>query len=144
MTSVQLLNFLRTHRWAIEASTSVTGAPQAAIVGIAVTDELELIFDTPESSRKAVNLRANPSIALVIGGWADEDARTVQYEGLADFPVGEELERIRTIYLNFFPDGQDRRSWLGITYVRVKPLWVRLSDFGFQPPDIHELKFGGG
>jgi hypothetical protein len=37
-------------------------------VGIAVTDRFEVVFDTLGSSRKARNLRANPSIALVLGG----------------------------------------------------------------------------
>ena len=143
MTHAELLAFLRTHRWAIEATASATGIPQAAIVGFAVSEQLELIFDTLESSRKANNLLANPRIALVIGGWDQHDPRTLQYEGLADFPAGAELERIRAIYLSVFPDGQDRRLWPGITYVRVKPLWVRLSDFRFQPPNIHELKFEG-
>jgi pyridoxine/pyridoxamine 5'-phosphate oxidase len=78
---------MRAHRWAIEATSSPGNEPQAAIIGIAVTEELELVFDTLASSRKAANLRANPRIALVIGGWNDADPRTVQYQGVADFPV---------------------------------------------------------
>jgi pyridoxine/pyridoxamine 5'-phosphate oxidase len=90
-----LLQFLRAHRWAIEATSSPTAQPQAAIVGVAVTDKLELVFDTLASSRKAANLRANSRIALVIGGWNEADPRTVQYEGKVDFPEGSELERVR-------------------------------------------------
>jgi hypothetical protein len=71
------------------ATTAPDGSPEAAVVGSAVTDALELVFDTLDSTRKAVNLRNDPRIAFVIG-WDDE--QTVQLEGLADEPRGPELE----------------------------------------------------
>jgi hypothetical protein len=135
----ELLAFLRSHRWAIEATSSLAGQPQAAIIGFAVTEQLELVFDTLSSSRKAANLRANPRIAFVIGGWNDTEPKTLQYEGYADFPEGAELERIKETYFSAFPNGPTRLSWSGITYVRVKPLWVRYSDFTVEPPLISEL-----
>jgi hypothetical protein len=141
MESSALLTFLRSHRWAIEATSSPVLAPQAAIVGIAVTERLEIVFDTLASSRKAANLRANPRVALVIGGWVDDDPRCVQYEGLADFPAGAELEQLKQIYFAAFPDGPTRLSWPGITYVRVMPRWVRYSDFTVEPPTIAEHRF---
>ena len=141
MDKSDLLTFLRSHRWAIEATVSATLAPQAAIIGIAVTDLLELVFDTLASSRKAANLRANPRIALVIGGWNDSDPRTVQYEGVADLPNGAELDRLKQAYFAAFPDGPTRLSWPGIAYVRVKPAWVRYSDFRSEPPLISEHSF---
>ena len=141
MNEVELLSFLRSQRWAVEATASVAQAPQAAIIGIAVTDQCELVFDTLASSRKAANLRTNPRLALVIGGWIDSDPRTVQYEGVADFPAGAELERLKQVYFSAFPDGPTRLSWPGITYVRVKPVWVRYSDFRAEPPVITERVF---
>ena len=141
MDSQSLLTFIRAHRWAIEATSSPGNEPQAAIIGIAVTEELELVFDTLASSRKAANLRANPRIALVIGGWNDADPRTVQYQGIADFPVGDALEQLKKTYFAAFPDGPTRLSWPGITYVRVKPQWVRYSDFTVEPPLISERSF---
>ena len=143
MDSQTLLTFIRAHRWAIEATSSPGNEPQAAIIGIAVTEDLELVFDTLASSRKAANLRANPRIALVIGGWNDADPRTVQYQGVADFPVGDALEQLKKTYFAAFPDGPTRLSWPGITYVRVKPQWVRYSDFTVDPPLISERSFTG-
>jgi len=125
----ELLSFLRSHRWAIEATVSTAQLPQAAIIGVVTTDQLELVFDTLASGRKAMNLRANPRVALVIGGWNDGDPRTVQYEGVADFPAGAELERLKQAYFAAFPSGPTRHLLPGITYVRVKPTWVRYSDF---------------
>lgn len=102
------------------------GAPQAAVVGYAVSDGLELIFDTLASTRKAQNLRRDPRIAVVV--WAGE--QTLQLEGVADEPTGEDLLRLKRIYLAAFPDGVERESWPGISYVRVRPNWARFSDFG--------------
>ncbi len=126
MTRAELIVFLRQHRLAVQASVSPTGAPQAAVVGFAVSDDLEFIFDTDVSSRKIPNLRANEKIALVIG-W-DEEC-TVQVDGVADEPKGEELSRIQKIYFDCFPDGPSRLAWPGITYIRVRPTWIRYSDF---------------
>jgi hypothetical protein len=94
---MELVSFLRAHKWAIEATVWLEESPQAAIIGVAVSDGLELVFDTLSSSRKAVNLRQNPRIALVIGGWGDADPRTLQYEGVADFPEGAELEHLKSV-----------------------------------------------
>ncbi|MES1185035.1 MAG: pyridoxamine 5'-phosphate oxidase family protein [Myxococcales bacterium] len=126
MTRAELLSFIRRHRYAVQASTAGDGAPQAAVVGIAVTDELELVFDTLGTTRKAQNLRHNPRIALVVG-WDDE--QTVQLEGVADEPTGAELERVKQAYFDAFPDGPEREQWPGITYVRVRLAWARYSDF---------------
>ena len=36
-------------------------------------------------------------------------------------------------------DGRDRLSWPGLIHVRVRPTWIRYSDFNRQPPEIVEL-----
>ena len=121
-----LLTFLRKHRLCVQASVAEPRGPQAAVVGYAVSDRLELVFDTLSSTRKAQNLRRDPRVAIVV--WDGE--QTLQLEGLADEPSGEELLRLKQIYLAAFPDGVERESWPGITYVRVRPRWARFSDFG--------------
>jgi hypothetical protein len=121
-----MLQFIRRHRYAVQASTAANGAPQAAVVGIAVSDQLEVLFDTLGTSRKAQNLRREPRLALVVG-WDDE--QTLQLEGIADEPTGDELQRLKRVYLAAFPDGTEREGWPGITYVRVRITWARYSDF---------------
>lgn len=139
MTRAQLLAFMRSHRYAVEASVSPTGGVQAAVVGIVVTDELEIFFDTLAETRKARNLRRNAAIAFVIGGTGPEDQRSVQCEGIADQPDGVELERLKTLYFERFPDGMERQSWPGLIYLRARPTWLRYSDFNRDPPEIVEL-----
>ena len=65
--TTKLLAFLRQHRLAVEASVSAAQTPQAAVIGIAVTDRFEIVFDTVDSTRKALNLRSNSRLAFVIG-----------------------------------------------------------------------------
>ena len=135
-----MLEFLRQHRLAVQASVFASGGPQAAVVGFAITDRFEIIFDTLDSARKVPNLRQNPKLALVIGGLLPGDERTVQYEGIADEPSGEELERLTKVYYGVFPDGLSRRSWPGLVYVRVRPTWIRYSDYNVDPPEIVEFR----
>ena len=130
---------MRRHRVAVQTSASATGAPQAALVGVAVSDDFEIVFDTLQTSRKAQNLRRDPRIALVIGGWGDCATETVQYEGVADEPSGTELERVRNLYFGVYPDGRERLNWPGLIHVRVRPTWLRYSDFGQAPDTMLEF-----
>jgi hypothetical protein len=136
----ELLHFLREHRLAVQSSVSQLSAPQAAVVGIAVTDRFEVVFDTLDSTRKARNLLDNNRIALVIGGLTPGDERTAQYEGIADVPSGKELERLTAAYYTVYPDGRSRASWTGLIYVRVRPTWIRYSDYNVNPPLIVEFR----
>ena len=126
MTRAGLLPFLQKHRLGVQSTVSPSGDPQAAVVGIAITPELEIIFDTLDTTRKCRNLRADPRIAFVIG-WDQEI--TVQLEGIADEPAGAERDRILETYFAVYPDGRDRLKWPGITHFRVRPTWIRYSDF---------------
>ena len=139
MTKSELLAFMRTHRLAVEASVSASDAAQAAVVGIAVTESFELVFDTIDTTRKADNIGRNPRVAFVIGGLTVGDERTVQYEGIADVPLGSERERIKAAYFEAWPGGRDRVTWSGLVHVRVRPTWIRYSDYNTNSPVIIEF-----
>jgi pyridoxine/pyridoxamine 5'-phosphate oxidase len=130
--------FLRQHRLAV-LSTVRDGAPQAALVGIAATDGLEVVFDTVTGSRKYANLLADPRVAMV-AGW--DYGKTVQIEGTADLLAGEELAPYKEVYFAVWPDGRERQHWPDIAYVRVRPRWLRYADYGTAPPQIEELTLG--
>jgi hypothetical protein len=134
-TRLELLTLMRASRFWVEASVSQQGAPQAAVVGVVVTDELELFFDTSSTSRKCENLRRDPRVAFVM--WEGE--RTIQYEGVADEPAGEDLARLKKLYFERFPDGVEREAWPDIAYFRVRPAWIRRSDFAAGGPHVDEL-----
>jgi hypothetical protein len=142
MQPADLLRFMRRHRYAVQASVTPAGAPQAAVIGIAVTGAFEIVFDTIGGSRKAQNLRVNRRLALVLGDANGGDEWTVQFEGLADEPRGGELERLKDAYFSVFPDGRDRQRWPGLTYFRVTPTWIRFTDYHVDPAAIHEFAAG--
>ncbi len=138
MNESDLYDFIARSRLAVLSTSAKTGSPQSALVGIAVTPTLEIIFDTVKSSRKYPNLIARPSCSFVIG-WAGE--QTVQYEGEAVEPSGPELQRYQDIYFRTWPDGPSRASWPAIAYFVIRPTWIRYSDFDQNPPVVQEFLF---
>jgi general stress protein 26 len=67
MTRAQLVRLLREHRLAVVSTIGPDGGPQSAVVGCAIGDDLEIVFDTLDSTRKAHNLRRDARISVVIG-----------------------------------------------------------------------------
>jgi pyridoxamine 5'-phosphate oxidase-like protein len=120
------------------SSLGSDGAPQSALVAIAVTPGLEIIFDTVEKSRKFANIVRDSRVAFVVG-WQGEV--TVQYEGVARRMSSTELGPYHEIYFRKFPDGPDRLKWEGITYYAVTPKWIRYSDYNQSPPAIVGFSF---
>jgi hypothetical protein len=139
MDNAALYSFMARFRYGIVSSTSSVGNPQSALVGIAVTPDLEIVFDTVKSSRKYSNLIERPACSFVIGGWESE--QTLQFEGIAMEPLGDELRRYQQAYFAAWPDGPDRLSWPGIAYFAVRPRWIRFSNFDQNPPLIEEKTF---
>ncbi len=134
MNRSQFIEFVRHRGLAVVATRGPDGAPQAALVGIAATDQGELVFDTAASSRKCRNLRVSPRVAVVVG-WEDEI--TVQCEGDADVLTGRERGRCLRAYLRQYPDGRERAQDPAIVLVRIRPDWGRLSDYR---PDSFEAE----
>ena len=134
----ELLQLLRDRRLAVVSSLGLAGGPQAAAVGIAVSDSLEIVFDTLSSSSKAHNFAREPRVAMVVGGLQEGEEQTVQLEGIADVPSGAELERLKQVYYETWPDGPSRLNWPGLIYVRVRPTWLRYSDYRSSPPVVQE------
>lgn len=92
--------------------------PQAALVGVAATDQAEIIFDTSASSRKFRHIQATPHVAVVIGF---DDELTIQCEGPADILTGAERARCLSAYFDQYPDGRGRAEDADIPHVRIEP-----------------------
>jgi nitroimidazol reductase NimA-like FMN-containing flavoprotein (pyridoxamine 5'-phosphate oxidase superfamily) len=139
MTKEFCFSFLHRHQLAVLASIAGnTPQPQAALVGYAVTPDLEIVFDTVRSSRKYSNLCANPRVALVIG-WTHETS--VQYEGTATELLPGEGAEYKETYYAVFPDGRQRAAeWAGLTHFVIRPSWIRYSNFN-APAIIEEMNF---
>jgi pyridoxine/pyridoxamine 5'-phosphate oxidase len=90
MRESDLYRFIAQGKLGVLSSVSPSGAPQSALVGIAVTEDLQIVFDTVKTSRKYGNLKARPACSFVFG-WTGE--QTVQYEGIAEELGGTQLRR---------------------------------------------------
>ncbi len=138
MDKASIYAFMAGYRYGVVSSTAANGVPQSALVGIAVTPELEIVFDTLNSTRKYKNLIERPSCSFVVG-WGGE--KTVQYEGTVIEPTGADLERCQEVYFAVWPEGLAHVSWPGIAYFVVRPKWIRYSDYDQNPPLIEEMLF---
>jgi len=138
MDRLSLYSFMSKYRYGVVSSTSGNGSPQSALVGIAITTDLEIIFDAVASSRKYRNLIGRPRCSLVVGWGAEQ---TVQFEGIAILPKGPDLKRYQDTYFAVWPECRTHMSWPGIAYFVVRPAWIRFSDYDQNPPLIEEITF---
>ncbi|HEY4088885.1 MAG TPA: pyridoxamine 5'-phosphate oxidase family protein [Bryobacteraceae bacterium] len=138
MTEIGLREYIAKCRLGVLGTVGPDARPQSSLVGIAVTGELEILFDTVKSSRKYGNLIARPSCSFSMGG---EGEQTVQYEGEAAELAGGELERLQPVYFERWPECRAHQTWPGIVYFVVRPRWIRYSDYDQQPPLIQEFAF---
>jgi general stress protein 26 len=137
MTLEQVFDIAKRKRFLVVSTVDQSGAPEAALMGFALTEANEIVFDTLASSRKAVNLERNSTAALVIG-W--DDNISLQIEGLARRPVGDDLASAKAAYFREWPDGRARENWPDIAYLVVKPRWIRYSNYAAGPPVVEEFR----
>jgi len=138
MNVQEVYEFMDGEKLAVLSTARKDGQPEAALMGFAVTPELEIVFDTVRNSRKYPILKENSRVAWVVGCTTEI---TVQYEGEASELEGEERARYKKVYFEKFPDGPERESWPGITYFVVRPKWVRYCDYNPGTRTIEEREF---
>jgi len=126
----ELLQYLRSHQLRVLGTLAASGGPRGALVGYAVTTDLEILFDTLRTTRKYGNMKTHPRVSFTVGNSVGKgDERTVQYEGIAEELAGESLAQLRPVYFSPWPDGIDRIQWPHITWFVIRPRWIRYSDF---------------
>jgi pyridoxine/pyridoxamine 5'-phosphate oxidase len=137
MTKEFIYSFIKQHRLAVVSTVSKDSKPEAALVGFAVSKNLEIVFDTVTTSRKYKNLLQNPFIAAVIG-WDNET--TVQLEGTVTELKGEYAGYYKEIYFEVYPDGRERaETWPDIAHFKITASWIRYSNFN-ENGVIEEMK----
>ena len=96
------------------ATVSADGKPEAATVGFSCDENIRIVICTNINTRKAVNMRDNHSVALVVGF---EGSCTVQYEGIA----------------RRFGEDEDQGYYI------ITPTWLRFTDYT-KAPSTFEIK----
>src|SRR5947207_14898948 len=77
---LDLLRYILSTNLCVISTVSPQGAPEAALVGIATTDDHRVIFDRTTTTRKHANLLHSPAAALVIAGAGE---KALHYDGKA-------------------------------------------------------------
>ena len=140
-TKADVLEYVHRHTLAVVSTIGAGGAPHAALVGVAATDALQVIFDTVSTSRKHGDLLQNPRAAVTFSGPGEQ---TLQFEGIAH-PVSlhdPADELYRETYYSAWPGGRDRLLWPNLSYWRISPRWARYSDYD-RGPLIVEFHWDG-
>ena len=117
----------------VVATVSASGSPEAALVGLAASQDGALIFNTPDAARKVDNLRSNHRVAVVIGTPGDV---SVQVEGEAFIVEDEERQQHGHTYESRFPGSRAFAD--GFLVVVVRPDWVRVYDASQRPAVVRE------
>ena len=121
-----LIAYVRERGDGVVSTLGSAGGPQSAYLPIAVTDAGELVFDARVDSRKVANIQRDPRVAVVVGG---ADGLTLQLEGAADLPTGEDRDRCAAAYTAAFPQFAASLAQPHIALVRVTVTWSLLGDY---------------
>jgi general stress protein 26 len=135
-----LVEYVRAHADGVLSTLGPDGSPQAAYLAITATDQAELVLDARAVSRKVANLRADPRVAVVVGG---RDGTTLQCEGVADVPSGADRERCAAAYLLAFPQFEASLTDPAIVVVRVRLTWARFGDYRSANAEVSEVALTG-
>lgn len=125
-------------------STIAPGAlqPESALIAFAQTDELEIIFETFVDTRKWNNLQKNPHVSFVVV-WDTKCHVTVQYEGIATVAANDKQAEsyIQTFLTKDTPCTEKFLRDYRVRLFKVKPTWIRYSDYTGEIPVIIEQTY---
>jgi PPOX class probable F420-dependent enzyme len=135
-----LVEHVRAHGDGVLSTLGPDGSPQSAYLALAATDDGELVLDARAVSRKVANLRADPRVAVVVGGRAGS---TLQCEGVADLPSGADRNACVAAYAAAFPEFTSSLADPAIVVVRIRLTWARFGDYRSTPPTVTEVSLEG-
>ena len=136
----RIMDFMQANILTIISTVDISAnKPESAVIAFAQKDNFELIFGTPNTTRKYRNLHKNPNVSFVIG-W-DSDTGTVQYEGIAKELFGKESKLHSSVLVSKNPRSQKFVNREYQRYFLVKPTWIRILDMTKNPDETFEISF---
>jgi general stress protein 26 len=137
-----IYEFIKQHHLAAMGTVNQQALPEVSVIGYVfkqIGEDFEIHVATYDSSRKYANLKRNPRVALAIG-W--ESGKTVQIEGEAvKISDAEEIKELVWSDLGKMPTVAKYIKPERVVFFKIKPTWLRYSDFSTEPWDRHELRF---
>jgi len=137
-----IFSFMNNHPLAVISTVDRNrDQPESALVAFSQTDDLQIVFQTQNDTRKFQNLQTNSKVSFVVG-WDDVDHQTLQYEGNAEIISQSEKE----YYVECFkakdtPCGDAFLFHPKAVLFKVIPTWIRFSDYRQVKPKIIEHSF---
>lgn len=126
-----LIDAVRREQRGVLATTAPDGAPEAALVGVAVLEDGTLIVNAPSSARKVANLRRDHRAALVVGAGP---VRSLQVEGIARVLDGDERIPLGQAYDAQLPGSRSLAP--GFVVIAIRPEWIRDYDVEREPRSV--------
>ncbi len=131
----KILRFIKAQKYATLATSNKQGIPEAAMVAVSETANLELIFGCFADARKYKNLLECPKVAVVV----IQGKISLQYEGIAREVTGEDVGRLREIHITKHADSAKYLSHPAEKYFTITPVWVRYMDHEVKPNEDWEI-----
>ena len=120
------------------STNALEGAPESAVVAISETPDLCIVIASFRNSRKNRNIEKDDRVSVVVG-WSKDESKTLQIEGHAEIVVGEERERLEVAHCKKNPPSLKYKNDVRQEYIKIKPSWVRYSDFSVDPQEVWEV-----
>lgn len=131
--SQEILEFLKSNRISVLAVGMLDGTPHASTVHYAATEQepLQFFFKTSRNYRKAEPLLAGQTAkASVVVGFNETEMKTFQADGEVRLASGDELETLREVYYNKFPEKKAATEKPDSIFLTFLPTWWRYTDWG--------------
>ncbi len=121
------------------ATVSQAGKPECAVMGYLVFNDLTLVFNAENISRKWNNIKDNSYVAAAFGWSADQPF--IQYEGEGNLieknhPKYQKLEKL---YFQEHVRSLQFKELSTSGFILVKPKWIRLTNITVKPHRIKEI-----
>lgn len=131
-------SFLEDFNTCVISTVDKNCKPEAATVGFSCDENMRIVICTNTKTRKAVNMRNNPSVALVVGF---EGSCTLQYEGTVNKTTLSELGLRLEQHYKKIPSarrfGEDKDQG----YYLITPTWLRFTDYTKKPTTFETKEF---
>ena len=133
-----ILDFLKKNELCVLATASKTGKPEAAVMVYLIKDDFSILVSTETWTRKYENIAKNSQVSIVVGGFKNDP--TVQIDGLIEELAGEREDQAKKSIFSIHPEWKSYFQSPKSRFFKIRPLWLRYSDFSLQPPEIIQIE----
>ncbi len=138
MEKQKILNFLKRNGLCVISTSTKGGKPESAVMAFTIKDDFICLFNTEPETRKYKNLEQNKQVSVVVGGFKEDPS--VQIDGVAEILEGEEAAAAKKYILAVHPEWASYFNSPTGKFIKVKPSWLRYSDFSKEPIETVEFK----